>query len=815
MSPWNHLSPSTGSIRDIIMGSLVIVENALQDEVEDGDDLQSMSISTLFGAILLHNLQGVETRLEDMHITDLFGHTALMLAAELGYADLIPPLQQLQGLQDIFGNTALMYATENGYRECLPLLQSELGLQNIIGDTALLCAIRKGHAHCIPDLVGEIRTKDECYQLIELAFELHQIECVIALLDGLTDLADSVHQLLRAALTNDTSALKVILPTVQDKKKYCTFALTLAAAHGNTEAVQFLLPKAQGRVRNGSYAIMYAAHEGHLGCIQALVAKQGRRRTTSDDTALSIAASQGHYPCVQFLLKSRLDRKLLQHALAQAISALHPECAEAILQKAPKAKYSYKVLVKAARNGFTNCVSLLMRSTKLRPNESRTALMAAAQYGHLDCVIQLLEREVSLQDSEGRTALVFAAYTGHRACVDKLLDERGLTTHTGRTALMYAAVADRMGCLEPLLTEAGFQDEDGRTALMLAAQDGNYGCITILRRFEARMQRKDGTTALMLAAENGFHACVRLLTSEQCLQDSTGQTALMRAARRGHANCLPELMHEKRVQDMEGQTALMHAVKHGHVECVRQLATQECGLRSDAGLTALSLACKIGNVQMLPYLISELGISMDNEHQSPYFYAMSHSGGEVIEALIELTLPSLLRNSSYAACVYSSLIERLERFFFEMVEEGDDRDRLRMAFDLAASLITDGSELLGEDQTMRASRAIDLFNELLVELSDEGVDPLACQCIICMDARPSVVFTPCLHMVMCAHCLGYLDGTCPYCRKGIREMVHTNEISDSDRPLSVSSWSPSVEGSVGSCNTLVTASSTADSVSLR
>ena len=106
------------------MGSLVIVENALQDEVEDGDDLQSMSISTLFGAILLHNLQGVETRLEDMHITDLFGHTALMLAAELGYADLIPPLQQLQGLQDIFGNTALMYATENGYRECLPLLQS-------------------------------------------------------------------------------------------------------------------------------------------------------------------------------------------------------------------------------------------------------------------------------------------------------------------------------------------------------------------------------------------------------------------------------------------------------------------------------------------------------------------------------------------------------------------------------------------------------------------------------------------------------------------------------------------------------------------
>lgn len=796
-----------------MMNSLMIIEYAFQEEVEDEEYLHSMSISALFGAILVHDLQSVENRLDDLHITDLFGHTALMLAAELGYADLILPLQSLMGVQDVFGNTALMYAAENGYRDCLSLLQAELGLQNIIGDTALLCAIRKGHVHCIPELVGEITTADECYRLLDIALELHQLDCIIALLEAFNDINDPICKLLRAALANDTSTLRTVLPTIQNKKKYCTFALTLAATRGNTEAVQLLLPKAQGRLRNGTYAIMYAAHEGHLGCIQALVAKQGRRRTTSDDTALSIAAAQGHYPCVQFLLKSRLDRKLLQHALSQAIGSSHPECAEAILQKIPKAKYPYKVLVKAARNGFSTCVSLLMRSTKLRPPYSRTALMAAAQHGHVDCAMQLLEREVGLQDSEGRTALIFAAYAGHRACVDILLSERRLTTHTGRTALMYAAVADRIGCLEPLLVEMGIQDEDGRTALMLAAQDGNYNCITTLRRSEARMQRKDGTTALMLAAENGFHACVRLLASERCLQDLLGQTALMRAAKRGHAICLPELMQEKRMQDMEGQTALMHAVKRGHVECVRQLATQECGLRSDTGLTALTLACKVGNVHMLPYLISELGVSINNERQDPYFYAMHDNSGMVIKALIELTLPLLLRDPSYAARVYSLLMGRLEQFLTDEVEEQDDRDQILMAIDVITSLITDGPEVPDEDQTIRASRAIDLFNELFIELSEEESDNLACRCIVCMDACPSVVFTPCLHMVACAHCLEYLDGTCPYCRKEIQEMLYINDISCSNSSFSVSSWSPSTENSMGSCHSLVAGSSMAESTS--
>ena len=53
----------------------------------------------------------------------------------------------------------------------------------------------------------------------------------------------------------------------------------------------------------------------------------------------------------------------------------------------------------------------------MKDDDGETALMLAAECGHLDCVKILTPLEQGMKDNYGETALIHAAENGHLECV--------------------------------------------------------------------------------------------------------------------------------------------------------------------------------------------------------------------------------------------------------------------------------------------------------------------------------------------------------------------------------------------------------------
>lgn len=84
----------------------------------------------------------------------------------------------------------------------------------------------------------------------------------------------------------------------------------------------------------------------------------------------------------------------------------------------------------------------------------RTALMFAAQNGHMDVVRLLLEDEKQMVDGNGWTALMYAASNGHVEIACLLLDhEKCVQDNDGWSALMFAAYYGYTDMVGLLLSE--------------------------------------------------------------------------------------------------------------------------------------------------------------------------------------------------------------------------------------------------------------------------------------------------------------------------------------------------------------------------
>jgi len=222
-----------------------------------------------------------------------------------------------------------------------------------------------------------------------------------------------------------------------------------------------------------------------------------------------------------------------------------------------------------------------------------TSLMRAAEKGDLEEVKHLIPQEAGLRDKIGKTALIYAAEKGHIECARLLNSVEGefvfefvLRICPKTSPLMIAAMIGDINLVKQISAERkgwylGFIDDYDFTALMYAAKYGHLECVEFLASHEAGVCACHGKTALMHAAENGHLGCVECLVRHEAgIQDDDDKTALMYAAENGHLDCVMCLaLQERSMKCCQGKTALVYAAENGHFKCVKYLALQEEGIQ--------------------------------------------------------------------------------------------------------------------------------------------------------------------------------------------------------------------------------------------
>ena len=312
--------------------------------------------------------------------------------------------------------------------------------------------------------------------------------------------------------------------------------------------------------------------------------------------------------------------------------------------------------------------------------QGMTALMHAAQRGHVESVKLLAEKEKGLQDRNGWTALMHATHGNHSEVAKVLAPhEHGKRDNNGRTALMIATQQGSLEMVKLLLDhEKGLRDKDGNTAFMYALKNQHTDIALLLREHEApswtplmcaaftgdaTMARRhlsdkdtrngDGETALMIAARKGYREIIELLDPT----DEKGVTALMRAAARGDTKTTELLIHiQGGTKDNDGSTALMHALRNRHRDTAMVLREYEASswtplmraalagdvttvkehlsdkdTRNSDGDTALTIAARAGHRNIV-----ELLDPTDDKGVTALMRAVDRNDVDTVKALLPL-----------------------------------------------------------------------------------------------------------------------------------------------------------------------------------
>lgn len=245
----------------------------------------------LFIAAKTNNVKQVMATVKDYSQKLIASRTALMVAVEAGYTDVVRLLLCEMGVCNREGVTALMLAAERGHLDCARLLYSEAGHADSVGKTALMRAAERGRLGFVDILLKELgmqvkyASKDE---------------------PGWTALM--------YAAANGHIALLEPLMKVEAKMRDIDgmTALMLAAERGHSQAVNILLRQEAGLQNTyGITALMLAAKAGHEAVVKVLARSEagmhvGRNFSTLTGecagwTSLAFAAAEGWPACVKIL----------------------------------------------------------------------------------------------------------------------------------------------------------------------------------------------------------------------------------------------------------------------------------------------------------------------------------------------------------------------------------------------------------------------------------------------------------------------------------------------------------------------------------
>ncbi|XP_060695319.1 cortactin-binding protein 2 isoform X1 [Hemiscyllium ocellatum] len=185
-------------------------------------------------------------------------------------------------------------------------------------------------------------------------------------------------------------------------------------------------------------------------------------------------------------------------------------------------------LYSAAKNGYTDCVTLLLNSgaqVDVIGNNSFTPLCAAAAEGHVGCAEVLITYDANINYAAegGQTPLYLSCLNGHTECTLSLLEagaDCGIRTVDGWAPFHAAVSTGHVDCLKLLMHHKVSGDrrfaDDSEHKLSSVDPECAEGSdkFTVEPKISADLINhadKDGWTAAHIAASKGFKNCLEVL----------------------------------------------------------------------------------------------------------------------------------------------------------------------------------------------------------------------------------------------------------------------------------------------------------------
>ena len=383
-----------------------------------------------------------------------------------------------------------------------------------------------------------------------------------------------------------------------------TAQLIQAAEAGDTAAVQQLLQAGadlNGRDAQDRTPVMAATHGNRVDTVRALI-KAGadiNLRDNRSDNPFLYAGAEGLLEILRLTIDARADTRLTN-------------------------RFGGTALIPAAERGHVDIVKELLTRTDVDVNHVNnlgwTALLEAIVLSdggerHQQIVQLLVDHgaDIDIADKDGVTPLQHARARGFTEIERILLAASEHRTSQAQNQQLIAA-ADRgdLKAVKQLLAQGAdvrAQDDRGRTALIAAAYRNDLAVADALIQAGADVNVQDKTkqSAYLIATSDGFVELLKLtLQAGADVQrtDSFNGTGLIRAADRGHVEIITELLKtDIKIDHVNnlGWTALLEAIILGdggprHTEVVRLLvaAGANVNLADGDGITPLAHAQRRG-----------------------------------------------------------------------------------------------------------------------------------------------------------------------------------------------------------------------------
>jgi len=382
--------------------------------------------------------------------------------------------------------------------------------------------------------------------------------------------------------------------------------LIQAAESGDIPAVLTLLQEGANINRTderGRTAVMAATHANQVETVRALIDAGAdiNIRDNRMDNPFLYAGAEGLLDILKLTINAGADTKLTN-------------------------RFGGTALIPAAERGHVEIVRELLTRTDVDVNHVNnlgwTALLEAIILSdggerHQQIVQLLVDHgaDINISDSNGITPLEHARARGFKEIEQILL--------TAQARDMYMIVAAGKGELETvkqLLAQGAsiaMQDDNGKTALIAAAYRNDLAIVDVLIQAGADVNIQDNTqqSAYLISTSDGYLDLLKRTLqagADVHSTDSYNGTGLIRAADRGHVEIIQELLKtDIKIDHVNnlGWTALLEAIILGdggprHTEVVRLLveAGADVNLADANGVTPLAHARQRGYVQMIEIL---------------------------------------------------------------------------------------------------------------------------------------------------------------------------------------------------------------------